>query len=85
MSQIICQNCGRWHENEKGICPFCRVKPAIRKRQKERPLETDGGIIAVCKKCGERIEFNFNLIDRREYPSRQEDIHVCSENKRDSK
>jgi hypothetical protein len=33
-TEMICTNCGREHENTKGLCPFCHVPRRLRKRYK---------------------------------------------------
>lgn len=53
---MICSNCGRWHENERGKCPFCTPKREIIRRQKERPSSIEGGWIIKCEECGEEIK-----------------------------
>jgi len=42
---ITCSNCGKQHENSKGICPVCSVPSRVVKRQRERPSETLGTIL----------------------------------------
>ncbi len=51
---MTCPNCGKQHENSKGMCPFCSVPARIAKRQRERPSEILGSTFE-CKKCGQEI------------------------------
>ena len=38
---MICTNCGREHENAKGVCPLCHAPRRLAKRRKRDSAEQE--------------------------------------------
>jgi hypothetical protein len=59
---MICPECKREHQNEKGKCPFCLHDSPTKlvKRQKEKPDESEMSgpfqlYTVTCEKCGQEV------------------------------
>ena len=63
---MTCENCGREHQNTRGICPFCNAPHRLRKRYKRDSAERQAA--AKNARLLEEIDRNFRVAKQQKTP-----------------